>query len=210
MQDQTIDRQTARAIALLDGALASNHDDAFGSMIGKRVFAVERGPSGDAEALVYVDVRDLAVSCVYGHVRRDPDGGFAALMLESRRYVSANCPLLLFRRFDHWMRERLDFTPLRIPLRDAARSIHGSSFQTAVAILARRIADYSPALGWAHEEIDEATAIDMTPLEVFSPAAALSSDPKPPPWPPAALRAVSNDHHATGSIPRRLGQTSPE
>jgi hypothetical protein len=209
LQDRIAGRRTARAISLLEIALASNRDDAFGSMTGERVFAVERGPSGVHEALVFVDVRDLAVGCVYGHVRRTPKGGFAALMLKSRRYVSAPCPLLLFRRFDHWTRERLDFTPLRVSLRNAERSVHAPTFEIAVAILCQRIADHSPDLGWFDEQLDNETAIDMGPLEVFSPAEALSSDPKASPSPPAALRAVSSCRLASSATPRRPCRRSP-
>lgn len=87
----------------LERALTGNADCQSAFPIGARALVVDSGPSGGPEALVYAHIEDLALGSIYGHVRRAPTGGYAAMLLHSDRFKSAEDKLLLFRRFDYWI-----------------------------------------------------------------------------------------------------------
>lgn len=175
------------AVALLTDALDRNTELARVATIARRAFAVDAGPSGGPEALVYVDVEDLAVGCVYGHVRRIASGAFVSIMLTSARFVAAETPLLALRRFDYWMRERMDFVPVQRPPRPPQRPC--STFRGAVVRLAGMIGRHSPTHAWTEDGPAEGTEMDMDVFDAF-PLEAILSEKFGKGRPPARLRSL--------------------
>lgn len=191
MKDPTPDRRISHAQERLRNALSLNEDTGSVAMVGERVFVVAKGPSGNAEAIVYVDVNDLAVGCIYGHVRRTADGDFAAVMIQSHRFLSANCPVMLFRRFDYWVRVRLSFKTLRLPDGVSDRPPRGKTFEAAIRVLAEMISSYTVKQGWFEDDPTELAALDLDPLKIFPLDSAIDADGSVWQPPPATLRSIA-------------------
>lgn len=117
-------------------------------------------------------------------------------MLQSQRFITASCPLLLFRRFDYWMRVRLDYRPLRIHSTDVGRPSRAHSFGAAVAMLGDMVTTYSSELGWFVDDPVGHAGIDLDVISVFPPTSALEGSVTERPQPPADLRLLAAGHPA--------------
>lgn len=173
----------------LERALTGNADCQSALPIGARALVVDSGPSGGPEALVYAHIEDLALGCIYGHIRRAPTGGYAAMLLHSDRFISAEDKLLLFRRFDYWIGHRMDFTPL-LGVDFGDTFAEAPTLGYALMHLIKMIETFSVKLRWPlEEEARLALSQDLRILGVFP-----FRDPSEPInarlTPPSRLRSV--------------------
>lgn len=61
--------------------------------------------------MVIVHADDAAEGTIYGHLLRD-SGSYICLLVRSDRFVSAKEPSVLFRRYNYWIAERLEYRPV--------------------------------------------------------------------------------------------------
>lgn len=112
-------------------------------------------------------------------------------MLQSRRFITAHSRSLLFRRFDYWMRSRLDYTPIRVHEHSSNGFKRFATFEDAAFIMSRMIEEYVIGQSWRDESSsDEGFVMDRDVLSLFNPLSNERSTSRAAPRPPAALRRV--------------------
>ena len=139
-------------VARLERAIADNPHCQGGLLTMPRAFAIDRGPSGDAEALALLFAGDSFQGYWYGHVQATPASGhFVAVLVWSKFLVNAGTVPLLFRRFHYWMRVRLQYEPCSVQAEDDAY-VEADSFDQAVAGLESIIRRFDLAKRWPAED----------------------------------------------------------
>ena len=175
-------------IARLEQALRRNPNCYTGLLIRQRAFHVEKGPSGDQEALALIYADDPGLSKYwYGHVLRHPsEPGFVACLVWTEIFINGDCPDTLFARFHYWVKDRLNYEPCTVQHPGDAFH-HAPTFAQAVAGLEVIIQRFNLDKRWPPDEMDT-QPVEFRILDVYGMESIKDADGC---WPPVPMRVVS-------------------